>query len=406
MIFINSIFSIVKKLSASSLSFRKWAVHPATFIRTNPTANQIRLRLGLSDNTWSFQSDSESGKELIKKYSVNLKSLVCEDFNGTIGLIGTRHEDEYRHFQEACAYLKIKGRVIDQRGSYLIDEAKRNPCEVYLIRPGHKTGLERSIYRELTEALSNEAGAFVYPSLREQSFYESKRQLAYFLRIHGIPHPETEVFFSEPEALKFLAECSYPQVFKTAIGASASGVEILETRKKAVRFTKNIFRNYYVGKSLCDYRDVDYGYVLFQRFIPHVREYRVIMIGDSWFGHEKAAGSNKYFMSGSGVNKWTPPSYRILDFCEDISKKFGFSCMCFDIFEDEAGSLYVNEMQTWFGSHNPSQMYIDGVPGRYIKRGGAWIFEPGLFNVNKSILLRIVDAVNQYASRKNNTDTK
>jgi len=74
--------------------------------------------------------------------------------------------------------------------------------------------------------------------------------------------------------------------------------------------------------------------------------------------------------------------------------------MCFDIFEESDGNLLVNELQTWFGSYNPSQMYIDGIPGRYITHDDVWRFERGLFNIRGSITLRIVDAINSYIKQK------
>jgi hypothetical protein len=34
-------------------------------------------------------------------------------------------------------------------------------------------------------------------------------------------------------------------------------------------------------------------------------------------------------------------------------------------------------------------MYIDGVPGRYIKKDGEWVFQKGSFNVNNGLALRL-----------------
>jgi hypothetical protein len=73
--------------------------------------------------------------------------------------------------------------------------------------------------------------------------------------------------------------------------------------------------------------------------------------------------------------------------------KHGFTCMCFDVFREQSGAYLVNELQTWFGSYNPSQMYIDGVPGRYVRKKGTWAFEPGLFNTNGGANLRLLEFI-------------
>src|SRR5690606_25034756 len=106
----------------------------------------------------------------------------------------------------------------------------------------------------------------------ELDFYESKRRLAYFLKASGIPHPETYVFFSLEESLQFLEKCSYPQVFKTTAGASASGVEVLRSKEDARKFLKNIFNSYYIAKNVADYRDINYGYAILQEYISNARE--------------------------------------------------------------------------------------------------------------------------------------
>ena len=46
-------------------------------------------------------------------------------------------------------------------------------------------------------------------------------------------------------------------------------------------------------------------------------------------------------------------------------------------------------MQCFFGSKNPHQMIRDGVPGRFVRKGGSWVFEEGSFNSNNSFDLRL-----------------
>src|SRR5690606_36675442 len=193
--------------------------------------------------------------------------------------------------------------------------------------------------------------------------------------------------------MNFIEDASLPIVFKTHNGAGASCVDIVKTKKQAMSFIKTSFDSYYLNESITDFRDIDYGYILYQEFIEGAREHRIIKIGESWIGHEKALNGTSEFMSGSGINLWTRPTNEILDFCRELAEKHNFTTMCFDIFEDKNGNFYVNELQTWFGSYNPSQMYVDSVPGRFVYRNNEYIFEQGLFNHNGSVSLRLVDVL-------------
>jgi glutathione synthase/RimK-type ligase-like ATP-grasp enzyme len=250
------------------------------------------------------------------------------------------------------------------------------------------------MFLEKIEIVANELGKDVYPSIKEQKIYEAKRTLTYFLQANNIPHPKTWIFYNKEQAMNFIQNATFPIVYKTHNGAGASGVEIIKSRKQAVALIKTTFDSYYINKSITDFRDIDFGYVLFQHFIEGAREHRIIKIGESWIGHEKALNQTSEFMSGSGINFWTRPTNEVLDFCRKIAEKHNFTTMCFDIFEDKQGGFYVNELQTWFGSYNPSQMYIDGIPGRFVYKDNKYLFEEGLFNHNQSLILRLVDMLN------------
>jgi carbamoylphosphate synthase large subunit len=54
------------------------------------------------------------------------------------------------------------------------------------------------------------------------------------LKANKIPHPQTDVFYFEKEALDWLnsPNVKFPIVAKTNIGASGSGVVIIETKEE------------------------------------------------------------------------------------------------------------------------------------------------------------------------------
>lgn len=382
------------KILESSLFCRKVFARLITLIRSNKNVKEKINKLGLNNgDVWSATKDNEQYNALYSQYATDFNLLVLGK-KQKIGLIALESDEVNEYFIKSCNELGIEYEIFDPTNEHFIDDIKKSSIHKFLVRPSHKTQHIRQMFFEKVEIVANDLNRFVYPSLNEQKIYEAKRTSAYFLQANNIPYPKTWVFYCKKEALQFVKKINYPIVFKTHNGAGASGVEIIKTKKQAINIIKTCFDSYYLNKAVTDFRDIDYGYILFQEYINDVREHRIIKIGNSWMGHEKALNGKSEFMSGSGKNLWTRPSNEILDFCRAIAEQHHFTTMCFDIFEDKNGKYYVNELQTWFGSYNPSQMYIDGVPGRLVYTNNEYVFESGLYNYNNSISLRLVDMLN------------
>jgi glutathione synthase/RimK-type ligase-like ATP-grasp enzyme len=375
------------------LALRRLVSRPVSTLRKVPLVRAGYRRLGLGADPWADNQDRERFADLMRTYKVDFASMISTRPSGPVGLVVDLPDPMVTDFARACDELELTHKVFDAAGSGLMDQIDECDCALLMVRPSLVSGVARQMFDEKTAALAFTLEGRMVPTSLELSLYESKRRLAYFLQQNGIPHPSTRVFYRRDEALAFLSTCDYPQVYKTNVGSSASGVEILRDRTSAMRFARQVFDRYYINKSMWEWRDTEWGTMIVQQFIEGAREHRIIRIGDSWFGHEKAMRADQEFMSGSGVNEWTPPSQALLDFCESIALRFGMRTMCFDVFETTDGRFLVNELQTWFGSYNPSQMYIDGVPGRYRRIDGKWRFEPGLYNEHGSLALRLVEAI-------------
>ena len=61
------------------------------------------------------------------------------------------------------------------------------------------------------------------------------------------------------------------------------------------------------------------GFIILQKYIPHDFEWRVVKIGDSYFGHQKIKQGDK--ASGTKGIDYTAPPLQLLDFARDISNK-------------------------------------------------------------------------------------
>jgi glutathione synthase/RimK-type ligase-like ATP-grasp enzyme len=243
--------------------------------------------------------------------------------------------------------------------------------------------------------IEHELGLPIVPSSRERWMYEDKYRLRDWLVANEIPHPRTWVFTRREEARAFAVDCALPIVFKTGFGGAAAGVRIVRTRRALSAIVRKAFGRGHVPSGH-DHRDREWGCLLLQEYLPEVREWRMVRIGDSYFGHPKGRVGD--FHSGSKRVEWDLPSSRLLDLLHRVTEVGAFRSMDVDVFETPDGRLLVNELQTVFGaSTSVDQIRRDGVPGRMVRStdAGAWHFETGDFARNACANERLRDALNR-----------
>ena len=309
-------------------------------------------------------------------------------------------------------------RIVNLTANNWLEEIFESKVDYLLAKPSGLSSPFKQIYDERVYILNRVLGLPVFPSLDEILIYENKRFLSGWLAANQIPHPFTRVFYFKTEAIDFISSCVFPIVAKTNIGASGSGIKILKNRSKALQYinrsfdgrgaprrwgpnfekwgiikrgTHYIFHPFDIKKKFKTYRtrkqDDQKGFVLFQEYIPHDFEWRIVRIGDSFFAHKKLKLRDK--ASGSLLKEYDNPPLAILDFLKKITDKHQFYSQAIDIFESHDRGYLVNEMQCIFGQSDPYQMLVNGKPGRYVNKKRQWIFEKGNFNTNNSFDLRL-----------------
>lgn len=298
----------------------------------------------------------------------------------------------HAHFVRACQEMGVPFTVLDLARSDWLERVEQSGCEVLLVWPDAFLSVWNRMVKERVQVLEGTLGFPAVPSSREIWMYEDKRRMAYWLQAHAVPHPRTWVFHELAEAEGFAADCDLPIVFKTNFGASGTGVWILRSRRDLLRLVRRVFRWGLVGRGM-DPRDREWGAVLLQEYLPDVKEWRLVRVGDSYFGHPK--GRVGEFHSGSGVAFWDAPEPRHLGFLHSVTEAGGFRSMNVDVFETQDGRLLVNELQAVFGASVAiDQSRVDGKPGRYVRTDqGTWEFEPGDFARNACASERIRDAL-------------
>lgn len=317
----------------------------------------------------------------------------------------------------------VSYRVVDLTKNTWLEEIQKEPVDCLLAKPGGVTDAFKNLYDERLQILVNELGYMVYPSLNEVLFYENKRYLSFWLSVNNIQHPATSVFYNKKEALDFINITKYPFVAKLNIGASGNGVNIIKTKDQAKGYVNKIFRKGITARTgprmnrggilkrafymilhpnelktkLKLYKTISTnpqkGFCIFQEFIPHDYEWRVVCIGESYFAHKKVVKGEK--ASGSLIKGYENPPLSLLDFVRNIIVKHNFQSQAVDIFEIQKDTYLVNEMQCIFGQSDPYQMIVNGKPGRYLYIDNSWVFEEGMFNTNESYDLRIQTVINK-----------
>jgi glutathione synthase/RimK-type ligase-like ATP-grasp enzyme len=328
-------------------------------------------------------------------------------------------DDDHMLWIKACEKFKdkVEYRIVELTNNNWLREIQSKPVDFLLAKPGGLSSQFKQLYDERIYILERVLGYLVFPSAEEIFIYENKRFLSFWLKANSIPHPKTDVFYYLEEADKFFVETSFPVVGKTNIGASGSGIQILKEIAAARHYARETFQGrgsrqrtgpnfskggllkrgfHYVlhpkdvSKKLFIYKSrsqgLQKGFVIFQQFIPHEFEWRVVRIGDSYFAHKKLKKGDK--ASGSLLKGYENPPLDILTFVKEITDKHHFYSQAVDIFESDQGYL-VNEMQCIFGQSDPYQMLVNGKPGRYRFIDNTWVFEEGMFNTNESYDLRL-----------------
>lgn len=317
-----------------------------------------------------------------------------------LGILKDYSEDSVRYVG-ACKELGLDYELIDFLSPNWIQLIQQSACDGFLCHPPDNIQEQKSIYDERLYFLNKIIGKPVFPSYESLYIYENKRNMAYWLEINKIPHPETWIFARKKDTIDFFKKADFPLVLKTNIGAGGSGVDIIKSRSRAIHLAKNIFGRFHPALTFGRLRfskkfysiplplfgRIQKHYMIVQKFYKIKWEWRIIKIGDTYSGHQKLLKGQ--FASGSGRVGWVEPPKTLLLLVKDICDKGSFDSMAVDVFETEDGQFLVNELQALFGSFDPYQMKVDEIPGRFLFSNGNFNFDAGEFHQHGSNLLRV-----------------
>lgn len=303
------------------------------------------------------------------------------------------------------------------------NEEVLDEVEGILLYPPASSSLWKVTFFRRVRYLVEKYDVVTSPSLNSVELYETKTAMYDYMEINNIPHPNTKIYYNYKDIKKGISKKKFPLIIKADGGSGASNIKKINKKNQYLNIINKVFFMNYNYKSFTAvkskftnsvYRYINFikrnngyiipkdeffsSYIIEQEMINIKYEWRVIFINDSFFIHGK--GENKDgFHSGSKMKIWNFEDFKVLDFAKHILEKNNLYDISIDIFEDDVGDLYVNEIQCIFGTSLEYQMKVAGKQGRYIY-DEKWIFEKGDFCRNGCNNLRIESVINKVNEKR------
>ena len=226
--------------------------------------------------------------------------------------------------------------------------------------------------REKIFALETLKGKDCFPSLNEIWSNEDKVKASYLLSIKGIPTPKTFISYDLEEIKEYLKICNYPIVTKIRTGSGSKGVELLRSKKEALRFVDEVFNG---GRNTYWPYLKQTGYVYFQEFIKDsLYDLRVIVLKDKFFGYKRYPKDGDFRASGAGNLVHGPIPEEALRLAERTRDALDKRIIAVDLLKDKKRGFLVNEVSCFFRVDDGIELRIDGVSGYYQRIDGGFEF--------------------------------
>lgn len=287
---------------------------------------------------------------------------------------------------EYCQKNNIEYKLVDAYASDIIEQVKE--CDAFMWHHSHGDYRDVLFAKQLIYSLET-MGVKCFPDFHTTWHFDDKVGQKYLLEAVGAPLVPSFVFYTKKEALDWIAQTTFPKVFKLRGGAGASNVNLAHTAKEARKFVRKAFgkgfpqfdrfgylkeryRKWREGKDsfvgvlkgigrlfiITDFAKMhprEKGYVYFQDFIPNNSfDTRVVVIGGQRAMVERRyCREGDFRASGSGKFEYVKADERVLRVAFDTAKKLHLQSVAFDFIYDNVKPLVV-EISYGFGTHGIS----------------------------------------------------
>ncbi|EDP71463.1 hypothetical protein FBALC1_03227 [Flavobacteriales bacterium ALC-1] len=338
-------------------------------------------------------------EEQVYKKLGGFDDCLEEHFESSKVVIGIVKERWFLHrfYIKACKEMKISYKVIDLFSHKWLESIEESNLDFIVVRPSVQYTPWKDMVDNRVRLLESLNSIKIFPNTESLWIWESKLRTIEWLKINKIPHPKTEIFYDFNELKRFSNNCSFPLVYKSSIGSGSSGVKLIYNKSQLRKISNRVF-----NRGIRTYRkhklDKEHGFVILQDYLSDVKEWRIIRIGDYYFGFEKLKSGE--FHSGSQNFGYGMPPKKCLDLVKEVTTAHNFKYVDIDVFITKEGNCLVNEIQPYFGQKDDRELLVvDGESGRltFDDITKTWNFEKGEFCENNLCNLRVMEMIKSIA---------
>lgn len=235
---------------------------------------------------------------------------------------------------EYCNRNKVEYKLVDCYRSDIIKQM--SGCVGLMWHWSHSDFKAELFARQLTISLEH-IGIQVFPNSKTAWHFDDKLGQKYLLEAISAPLIPSYLFFEKTDALAWVANASFPKIFKLRCGAGSENVKLVKNQVEAVRLIKRAFSSGFSSrrrshmlkerlwhfkheKNLENFFNISRGiarlfiphqdakryreevnYIYFQDFVPdNDCDIRVVVIGNKAFAIKRMVRSGDFRASGSG----------------------------------------------------------------------------------------------------------